>query len=563
MNNGEVSLLVEGEMPRHLDAMLGFEPSRYQKLDDNKTSRICRSLGSEWDFIVVDRRQTMWSDLVRLATHGIVIGLDEGGGSRRQFPFLIDTLPTLSRASPPNIYNPTLLELPRRAKGESQFPPKKILVSFGGEDPASLTTTFLKSVAVRDVLDGSSLTIVVGPAFTQDLGFLKQARAGMSIRILRAPKNLRTQLHRYDLLITSFGLTCFEALSAGVPVALFNPSTYHRQLGLRAGLPEIGMRRVSLGKLRAVLRNRERTFAPMERWRSELAVKKMTLDRLLTGLKRPVLKPLCPSCKKKANPVIARFPKRSYFHCGRCGLIYLLSFSDETEDYGPDYFDQEYRQNYGKTYLEDYSHIKDLAYTRISEIERILKSLVGKSLLDVGCALGPFLDAARERNMEPHGVDVSSTAVEYVRQALALPCEHLSFEEYPERIFDIITMWFVIEHLESISSLLQKVNRMLPRGGLFGFSTPNSLGISGRKNLVDFLKKSPVDHLTVWSPRVARRVLRDFGFKIMRIRITGHHPERFPEIWQRFLNPKRIAFLSRFLGWGDTFEIYAVKERDL
>jgi hypothetical protein len=81
---------------------------------------------------------------------------------------------------------------------------------------------------------------------------------------------------------------------------------------------------------------------------------------------------------------------------------------------------------------------------------------------------------------------------------------------------------------------------------------------------VEFLRASPGDHWTVWDPRRLSLILERFGFEVRKTVITGHHPERFPVIGG-LLKGKwgplyRLCHgVSRIMGWGDTFEVYAVK----
>jgi hypothetical protein len=64
----------------------------------------------------------------------------------------------------------------------------------------------------------------------------------------------------------------------------------------------------------------------------------------------------------------------------------------------------------------------------------------------------------------------------------------------------------------------------------------------------------------VFNPRGLRKTLARFGFSLKKIRITGHHPERFRGVMRSNGLRGRIAgIVSRIAGLGDTFEIYAVK----
>jgi len=98
----------------------------------------------------------------------------------------------------------------------------------------------------------------------------------------------------------------------------------------------------------------------------------------------------------------------------------------------------------------------------------------------------------------------------------------------------------------------------------------HSLKNPKRDHREGFFARSPEDHFTVWEPSRVKGILKAYGFRVERIRITGHHPERLPGL--RFLatRPRFNPFdrllaaagnlVSRAFGLGDTFEIYAVRE---
>ena len=78
------------------------------------------------------------------------------------------------------------------------------------------------------------------------------------------------------------------------------------------------------------------------------------------------------------------------------------------------------------------------------------------------------------------------------------------------------------------------------------------------------LCRSPDDHYTVWSPKTAVEVMKRFGFTVRRVRVTGHHPERFPgtgRVKGRCV-PHVAMAVSKALKLGDTFEVYAEKDGD-
>jgi SAM-dependent methyltransferase len=131
--------------------------------------------------------------------------------------------------------------------------------------------------------------------------------------------------------------------------------------------------------------------------------------------------------------------------------------------------------------------------------------------------------------------------------------------------FDAVTLWYVIEHFEEAGKALTEIHGLLKDGGALAFSTPSYSGISGKKSIASFLENSPPDHFAIWSPKICAWILRRYGFRLRKIVVTGHHPERFP-LLGRFADPAKKGTLYRFLllisrlfRLGDTFEVYAVK----
>ncbi len=535
-----------------------------------------------WDIIVLDRKTSSLQDIAVLAPFGCLVGLDEGGAARTFLPYLIDTFPEQGRrnsADKANVTSLAFLDLPKRGIKSSAGRFRNVLISFGGEDPAHLTEAMISCLARygipsnSEVLKGCRISVVEGPAYGSRNWRFEEFDLG--IRLIRVPDNLKECLHEYDLVFTSFGLTCFEALAAGVPVILLNPTAYHRYLSRKYELPEIGVKKPSRAKLMRLLKDIPSLYGAVDRVQSELKKADITLAGHVESLKPVESKDRhasgwsvnkCPVCNSKNNPAAARFPYRSYFRCRDCGILYLRNFSGKAALYDESYFTEEYKKQYGRTYLEDFRKIKDLSLQRLDLISRMLRNKSGKSLLDVGCAYGPFLQAASEQGFRTLGMDVSRKAVDFVLEELGIPCLRAAFEDYGGGEVDVLTMWFVIEHFSDPEGVLKKVNSLLPIGGLFAFSTPTARGISGRKNLESFLEESPVDHNTIWSPGTARKILRRFGFSVRSVRITGHHPERFPCMKETPKNKFRRSFfraVSRVFGLGDTFEVYSVKVREM
>jgi len=524
-----------------------------------------------WDLIILDRRQTDLNEFRSYSKLGLVAAIDEGGEARDYIHYLIDILPGREYSLLANITDISLLDLPA-IDSSFRYPFKKVLITFGGEDPANLSSSMLDLLLESDLLHGKDINLVIGPLF-------KEKNWPYEIRLIRNCSDLRSILPDYDLIFTSYGLTCFEALASGAAVVLLNPSPYHQRLSRFMRIPEIGVGKPDKKKLITLLTNPD-SFEDL------IEIKKKLFHQPGKALKDiiPAIKAVgnsaCPICNKEINPVVARFPNRTYFICSACRIYYLLYFTGEAKKYNIDYFNSEYREQYGKTYLQDFNNIKAVAHRRLVKIKKFLvlkerhnsSSFEKPKLLDVGCAYGPFLSAATEQGFEALGLDISQEAVDYVNGQLKLKAFQADFEQIDNsaiqpQSLDVLTMWFVIEHIQKLDAVLKLVNRLMKKGGVFAFSTPNGSGISALKDLNAFFKASPSDHFFIWRPAIVEKILDKYGLALKKIYVTGHHPERFLRGGQNkypgaFLAAK-IRLISRIAGLGDTFEAVAVKTREL
>lgn len=547
-----------------------------------------------WDFVITDRFRTPPWELARWRALAPVIGIDEGGPCRDTFDFLIDLLPGFHRRV--NLAAVKLLPLPGNRRrfffegsgGGEAVPqrPFRVLVSFGADDPAGLALPVAASLAAAAGETGAGSPPVeitlVAPALSEGTA----VPAGVTV--LKSIPQLRERLAEYDLAVTHFGLTAFEAVYARLPVLIVSPTPYHERLAAGAGFVSLGCGPGAAAKAgrKVFLRRRETGafyldagFIGKVSSRCEGIALRFGLDTTQSqtladylSAAAPFVSPACPVCGAplKKSPVIGRFPERSYRRCGVCGLIFMDRMTAPPVEYAEDYFFGQYKKQYGKTYLEDFPALRETGRRRLARVKAVLKTEEPgeKGLLDIGCAYGPFLAAARDEGFSPLGLEPAEDAARYVREDLGIPCKQGFFpQSLPllPRKFDVITLWYVIEHFRRPDLVLREIGGLLKPGGVLAFSTPSFSGVSGRKSLFSFLKSSPADHWTVWSPLFCKKLLRKYGFTVKKIVVTGHHPERFPGIGG-YLGKKQGFFfgfclvLSRIFGFGDTFEVYAVRK---
>jgi SAM-dependent methyltransferase/spore coat polysaccharide biosynthesis predicted glycosyltransferase SpsG len=533
-------------------------------------SSLPRDAEKNLEFVVLDTFRTSAAEFNAWSALAPLVGIDEGGPCRDRFDFLLDLLPPPKGVSKANLCAPGLLPLPKKRRASFLPVPQggdlRILVSFGAEDPGGLSFPAAGALA-REFPSGITLVAPGGKQGASGPAEGEGRALPPGVRVLEALPDLKEGLSEYDLLITHFGLGAFEALYARVPVLLVSPTAYHERLRRRAGLPGAGKGLSACRRLGRLL-SRPGYFQALCR-SCEAAARRYGIEAKQKRALGDLLAEFFPTPRPNSGlrPALARFPERTYWRPEGRELIVMRRLTMPPVEYTTDYFFGLYKKQYGKTYLEDFPNLLAAGRRRLTHIGALLKTAPSPSLLDIGCAYGPFLAAAREGGCIPLGLEPSKDAARYVRETLGIPCIHGFFPySLPLRVppFDAVTLWYVIEHFEHPGDLLREIRRILKPGGVLAFSTPSYSGVSGRASLAAFLEKSPPDHWTVWSPRTCASYLRKHGFRVKKILVTGHHPERFPLIGP-FLKGKGVLYtfflrLSRLFRLGDTFEAYAVKE---
>jgi 2-polyprenyl-3-methyl-5-hydroxy-6-metoxy-1,4-benzoquinol methylase len=203
---------------------------------------------------------------------------------------------------------------------------------------------------------------------------------------------------------------------------------------------------------------------------------------------------------------------RPIVRCRGCGLVYaLLEGAAPTHLYDERY----YKGLVYADYLADRPAIHKNAARVLAELEALVP---GRRLLDVGCAAGFFLEAARWRGWSVEGVEVSAYASEQARRELGLEVRTGSvtdLEEGPAR-FDAVTLWDVIEHLERPDLALRKVRALLRPGGVLAVSTGDLGSFVARATGRRWRLFADPTHLFFFDARTLGRLLAEAGFRTLR-----------------------------------------------
>ena len=104
---------------------------------------------------------------------------------------------------------------------------ENILLIFGGSDPANLTSKVLSKLYKNDKL---TLDVVIGPKYNHSIiDEISNKFTGENLNIYREPENIGEMMFNNDSVITSPGMSMFEAIFVGTPVLSIFQNSLQKQ----------------------------------------------------------------------------------------------------------------------------------------------------------------------------------------------------------------------------------------------------------------------------------------------------------------------------------------------
>jgi len=186
-------------------------------------------------------------------------------------------------------------------------------------------------------------------------------------------------------------------------------------------------------------------------------------------------------------------------------------------------------------------------------------------LIDVGCSRGHFVRTAADLGFRAEGVEPAPHIAAAARAAgLNVYTGLLEEQRFPERSFDAVTLFEVIEHLREPRKLLAECRRILKPGGVLLLSTGNTASwtvaaMGPRWDYFDIARDG--GHISFFNPQSLRRLAAGCGFAVVRLqtaRMKFHERGEVPA-WR--YTPGKIAaellnYPARLLGKGHDLLAY-------
>jgi len=225
------------------------------------------------------------------------------------------------------------------------------------------------------------------------------------------------------------------------------------------------------------------------------------------------MKLTCPTCEGAPSASlrehVAPFNSQKYtlHECSSCQLQFWFPLKILPEFYRDSDHEAYEQRHMGKSSL----HARHILF-----LNRFAKKSAGRKLLDVGCADGSFLLAAKELGFEVWGLDLDSRSIEAARARGLENVISMTLEEFsathPEQKFDVLTAFEVLEHQDDPNLFIDQIQMLLRKGGAFVGSVPDRDRPLAERTRVTSMGDFPPHHFLWFSQSVLRDYLTNRGF---------------------------------------------------
>lgn len=239
----------------------------------------------------------------------------------------------------------------------------------------------------------------------------------------------------------------------------------------------------------------------------------------------PLAESLCPICGNSQTfveyPAVDKgLGAYDLWRCKKCQASYVGSKPDSAlmQRWYADYHDVK-KKDHGGVYFFDAGKIRQRLRVFFFNYPERSGSFKEKLLLDIGCGEGAMLLGFKPHFKSIEGIERSEESAALCRTlGLSVACGELKDGVFPEKRFDVVTMFDLIEHLEKPEEALRATAKILKDKGWLCITTPNALSLKYAIVKDRWVFCTPPDHMRLFSARALDILLEKCGFEMVRVR---------------------------------------------
>ena len=214
-------------------------------------------------------------------------------------------------------------------------------------------------------------------------------------------------------------------------------------------------------------------------------------------------------------------PVFSKIQCPECKLVW----------YAPPFFgDQEFYEMLSQQpwYYEDEKW-------EFNETIKLIMDIKPKSLLEIGCGTGCFLEKINTFVHSAEGIDINTDALAVAKgKGLSVSSTKL---QAIDKQYEMLVLFEVLEHLDQPSEVFENILRILKPNGLLIIATPNPDGYM--KEADSYLLDMPPHHNSSWSVETFDYIADKYNLSKIAYRTEPLRYVHYVGCLQNWANPKQ------------------------
>jgi 2-polyprenyl-3-methyl-5-hydroxy-6-metoxy-1,4-benzoquinol methylase len=197
-------------------------------------------------------------------------------------------------------------------------------------------------------------------------------------------------------------------------------------------------------------------------------------------------------------------------------------------------------------------------------VERAVGTKQGRKALDIGTGTGYFPHTLQQRGWEVTAIEKNASARQFARdhfQLEVLPDEALWGEALTEKRFDAITLWHVMEHLEHLNEVWERLSLLLKPEGALIVAVPNPTSYDACHYGARWAAYDTPRHLWHFAPKVMAQLAAKHGFEVKAIHAMPFDAFYVSMLTEKYLGHKAYFWRGLWTGVKAWVSAMAHKER--
>lgn len=278
----------------------------------------------------------------------------------------------------------------------------------------------------------------------------------------------------------------------------------------------------------------------------------------------------CPLCKGSSIQSVMSVKDHSIsqeifevYNCASCSFVFTQQVPDQ------EHIGRYYEGDAYISHSDSRAGLVNKLYHKARSImlerkQKLIKSyVVGKRHLDYGAGTGYFLEHMKRKGYQVKGIEIDSDARAFAKSNFEIDVDPPSslMQDQRNDLYDSISMWHVLEHIQEPHALLQKLHQVLSDDGYLFVAVPNHTSTDGQHYGPYWAGYDVPRHLWHFSPKTMRDMARRNGFEVIALEGMPFDPYYNSLLSERYMDRSLALLRGAVSGLKNTIASWSATEK--